>query len=150
MNKKFISYSFLLAIVLACIFFVKTGGGAKIAPPPTISPVSVTTSSATTTKTSSVTNEIPVNFLVGDKNYSLDVPIGSTAYDAMNILASSTDFSFTTQLYPGLGYFIEEINGVKNQNGMYWTLYVNGAYSNVGVSDYKISFGDVIEWKYEK
>ncbi len=150
MNKKFISYSFLLAIVLACIFFVKTGGGAKIAPPPPQYTHYGPTKSPTTTKNTTGAKKKPRNFLVGDKNYSLDVPIGSTAYDAMNILASSTDFSFTTQLYPGLGYFIEEINGVKNQNGMYWTLYVNGAYSNVGVSDYKISFGDVIEWKYEK
>ena len=65
-------------------------------------------------------------------------------------LSAHHPLTFTSTYYSGLGYLIDELNGVKNENGMYWTLYVNGKYSVVGASGYKLSEGDSIEWKYEK
>jgi len=50
----------------------------------------------------------------------------------------------------GLGSFIQEINGVENSSGAYWTFYVNGRYSTTGASQYVLSQGDTIEWKFEK
>ena len=140
MNKKIIFYGLLLATLLAIFFCLKSPGQTKSLP------VSV----ATSTKVSHFDNKEQINFIVGAKNYSVSTPVGSTAYDAMNILASTTDFTFKSVFYSGIGYFIEEINNVKNSGGQYWTLYVNGKYSNVGASDYKLSSGDIIEWKYEK
>lgn len=95
-------------------------------------------------------SNVKINFVVGTSSYSVLVPEGSTVYDAMNILASTTPFNFVAKNYSGLGYFIEEINGIKNSNSMYWTLYVNGVYSTVGASEYVLLQGDEVEWKYEK
>jgi len=80
--------------------------------------------------------------------YDISIPKGATVYDAMTKLASSTSFSFSARYYSGLGYFIDAINGIKNANGNYWTLYVNGAYATVGASMYQLSTNDSVEWKY--
>lgn len=149
MNKKNILYAVSLVIFVAVVIFVGNYKDSRY-----FQPVRATStplfSSTTPTKVTLKTHEIQIYFLSGDKNYSLNVPLGSTVYDVMNILASTTDFSFKANFYSGLGYFIEEINGVKNQGGTYWTLYVNSKYSEVGASAYKLSDGDSVEWKYEK
>ena len=96
-------------------------------------------------------NKIKVFISIGDKKNDFFIPGGSTVYEAMVLLSASTtaDFNFKAKEYSGIGYFIEEINGVKNAGGKYWTLYVNGKYAMVGVSDYKLSAGDKVEWRYE-
>jgi len=147
MNKKIIVYELSLAIILAIFFCLKTQNQEeflKITP-------SFRVSVSTTTKISQLPEKkIQISLVAGEKSYTDSVPSGSTIYDAMNILASTTDFSFKSTFYPGLGYFIEEINGVKNSGGQYWTLYVNNLYSNVGAAAYNVAQGDIIEWKYEK
>ncbi len=80
--------------------------------------------------------------------YDISVQKGATVYDTMTTLASTTQFSFNAKYYSGLGYFIDAINGIKNANGNYWTLYVNGTYATVGASAYRLSANDSIEWKY--
>ena len=89
-------------------------------------------------------------FKVGDKIYQIDVTPNETVVDAMRSLASTSDFSYTGKDYPGLGVFVDSINGQKGENGMYWILYVNGTTSANGVSATTLKTGDVIEWKYEK
>ena len=149
MNKKITFFGLSLAIFLAFIFFIKGPQVPKQYSPQDFSAASSSVSVSTPTKVS-IPKNLSVNFVVGAKNYSANVPAGSTTYDAMNILASTTDFSFKSDFYSGLGYFIEEINGVKNSGGYYWTLYVDGKYSEVGASSYKLLSGDSVEWKYEK
>ena len=96
-------------------------------------------------------DKIKVVIYIGGKNIEFFVPDGSTVYDAMVLLSASqtADFSFKAKAYPGIGYFIEEINGIKNTGGKYWTLYVNGKYATVGASDYKLLAGDKVEWEYK-
>jgi hypothetical protein len=95
---------------------------------------------------------VAVDLLVGEGGalYLLALPQGSSVYDAMIQAASTTPFSFVSEFYPGLGHFVKEINGTKNSNGAYWTLYVNGIFSPVGASGYRLNEGDSIEWKFEK
>ncbi|MDO8663685.1 MAG: DUF4430 domain-containing protein [Candidatus Wildermuthbacteria bacterium] len=76
------------------------------------------------------------------------VPEGGSVYDAMDILSKTASFTFSATRYAGIGYFIDSINGVKNADGNYWTLYVNGKYSTVGASAYALQGNDRIEWKY--
>lgn len=68
----------------------------------------------------------------------------------MEAYAEKSDFSFSGRDFPGLGFFVEEINGKKNANGSYWFLYVNGTSSETGVSQTRVREGDSIEWRYEK
>lgn len=94
--------------------------------------------------------DISVELIAEGAVYSSEVLEGSSIYEAMLQLVSTTPFRFNARYFNGLGYFIEEINGIKNKGGAYWTLYVNEEFAHSGASDYKVQAGDVIEWKFEK
>lgn len=78
---------------------------------------------------------------------------GKNVYDAMAELSqvSSQPFIFSTKNYPGMGQFVEEINGIKNdfKQNKYWIYYINNKSAIAGISQYIIQQGDIIEWKYE-
>jgi len=92
--------------------------------------------------------EIPI--YVGESSYHVSVPAGSSVFDAMSAAKARAGLIFLAYTYSGLGYFVEEINGIRNGQGEYWTLYVNGVYSKVGASSYELRKGDTVEWKFEK
>ncbi len=91
------------------------------------------------------------SFLVQDEEYNIEIPEGSTGYDLMQSASTQSNFTFSAKNFPGLGYFIEEINGQKNDHmkGIYWIYYINGEKAKVGISNYLLTNGDIIEWKYE-
>lgn len=105
---------------------------------------------STTTQTLAQ-NLILTTLTVGDKSYQANIPVRSTAYAAMQELAKTTALTFSGKMYGDLGFFVEEINGVKNdrQKQLYWIYYVNGKKATLGVSSYIIEPNDVIMWKYE-
>ncbi len=172
--KKKLLFIFALIALVAGVYFISTGReksfnkpvaanivsnapANRVALPPSQpevqKPAAVRTASQNPEKSSgniSPTSSVSITFSAGTDSYSADVKDGSTVYDAMLTLASTTNFTFKSQYYSGLGYFVKEINGKPNGNGVYWTLYVNGKYSNVGASQYKLQPGDSVEWKYEK
>lgn len=83
--------------------------------------------------------------------YTIPVTETGTALEAMRRYTNgASDFSFTTRAFPGLGEFIESINGVPNDNGFYWTLFINGALSEYGASSLSVAPGDLLEWRYQK
>ncbi len=153
MNKKNIFYGIVFLVFLAILILTLGHGNSPYTPTKqssfsTSSPSEISTTTARIV--SPAENKIHVTFSADGKKYFVALPVGSTVYDAMNALASTTDFSFKADFFSGIGYFVEEINGVKNQNGEYWILYVDGSYSNVGASARTLSDGDSVEWKYEK
>ncbi len=172
--KKKLFFIFALIALVAGVYFISTGreksfnkpvaanvvsnvpANRVVLPssqPEVQKPAAIRTASQSPEKSSgniSQVSAIGITFSDGTESYSVDVKDGSTVYDAMLTLASTTSFSFKSQYYSGLGYFIKEINGKPNGNGAYWTLYVNGKYSNVGASQYKLQPSDSVEWKYEK
>ena len=85
---------------------------------------------------------------VFDKTYSAKTEEGINVYDAMKSIDDSS-FSFKATNYSSLGYFVEEINGVKGTPGKYWIYYVNGQKASVGISNYILKSGDIISWKQE-
>lgn len=89
---------------------------------------------------------------VGEKKYEISVPQNSTVYDLMNALKQRGDIEFTGKISSGLGFFVEGINGVKNNdtNSTYWIYYINDKTAGIGISNYILKPGDVIIWKYEK
>ncbi|MBI4054418.1 MAG: DUF4430 domain-containing protein [Candidatus Doudnabacteria bacterium] len=56
----------------------------------------------------------------------------------------------TKDFGPGLGEFVQSINGVKPASNEFWAFYVNGESSNVGASSYVAQANDQIEWRMEK
>ena len=79
-----------------------------------------------------------------------DIPGETSVYNFMDRLRSEGKITFTDKTYSGMGKFIEEINGLKNNGNQSWIYYVNEIEAQVGVSNYKINKGDIISWKYEK
>jgi hypothetical protein len=106
-----------------------------------------------TPQTNNVNEEpgtFPVTLSVGDEFYSANILENSNVIDAMEKIALESGLEFETKNYPGLGEFVESINGVRNGSGNYWFLYVNGNSSSVGASQYILSSGDAIEWRFQE
>jgi hypothetical protein len=95
--------------------------------------------------------EISVSLIISGIKFDTAASAGSSVYDLMVKLREEKKIDFKGKDYSGLGFFVEEIDGVKNnQAGNNWFYYVNGQQAPVGVSSYKIKNNDVVEWKYEK
>lgn len=95
--------------------------------------------------------KIKAVMIISSAKYEAEIKPGGSAYDLMNLLKNENKINFSGKDYAGLGFFVEEINGVKNNpTGANWLYYVNGRPAPVGVSYYLIKANDIIEWKYEK
>lgn len=89
---------------------------------------------------------ISVILTVFDKSYPVKIQEKSSVYEAMKNIKDDT-FSFNGIKHSGLGYFVNEINGVKGESGKYWFYYVNGEEASIGISNYILKDGDIISWK---
>jgi hypothetical protein len=89
---------------------------------------------------------------VGKDAYETDLNGTNTVYDLMDVLKKQGKISFEGKFSQDLGFFVEEINGIKNnpQSNEYWLYYINNKISDLGVSNYFLKTNDVINWKYEK
>jgi len=114
-------------------------------------PTSSARTATSTPKQAPLKNAITVTLYVNEQKYELNPPASSTVYQAMNLLSQQTNFTFGGKQYANLGFFVDEINGMKNnpKTNKYWIYYVNGQSANVGVSSYIIRPNDIITWKYE-
>ena len=95
--------------------------------------------------------QIEATLNVLDKTYKTNVKEGATVYDSMNNIQSvkENNFSFSGKEYSGLGYFVDEINGIKGIPGKYWIYYINNKEASVSISKYILKSGDIISWKQE-
>lgn len=94
--------------------------------------------------------KIKAAMIISGVKYETAVKPGSSVYDLMNLLKAENKINFSGKDYASLGFFVEEINGLKNNPaGKNWLYYVNGRPAPVGVSYYLIKANDIIEWKYE-
>lgn len=48
------------------------------------------------------------------------------------------------------GVYVDEINGITNDEGGFWIYYVNGEMGQVGADQYNCQTGDQVEWRFEK
>ncbi|MBI1971363.1 MAG: DUF4430 domain-containing protein [Candidatus Wildermuthbacteria bacterium] len=88
---------------------------------------------------------------VEGKRYEISLSQGSTVHELMLAAKGQYDFQFSGREFPGMGFFIEEINGLgqNSRAGKYWIYYINGRKAEVGISTYIVQKNDVISWKYE-
>lgn len=93
---------------------------------------------------------INVLLKVDDKAYTISTKSDSTVLDVMKN-ASEQGFVYKGQDSASLGFYVDEINGVKNNNaeGKYWSYYLNGDMAQAGVSAQIVKSNDTITWKYE-
>lgn len=90
--------------------------------------------------------------VINGERIKTSVAAGASVYDLMKRLAAEGKLRFSGTNYSGLGFFIEEINGVKNdaRENKFWLYYVNGKEASVGISGYTLTPDDVVEWKFDK
>lgn len=99
-------------------------------------------------------NKINVIVKIISKNnsgeYSDKVNSGISVLNLMELIGKKYNLSFKYSESKS-GMFMEEINGVKNNSSdnTHWMLYVNGKIIKAGISDYKLSDNNIIEWRYE-
>lgn len=76
-----------------------------------------------------------------------------TVFDLLQKIISENDLEFTFKDYgDDLGALIESINNVASDAGAdrFWHYWVNNIFAEVGVSNYQLEDGDIVEWKYTK
>ena len=139
MNKKYILYALPIAALAGGLLLFAARSAERIERSPT-QPSATTSAPVVHT----------VAFSVEGVRYEVAVAPKTSVLAAMRTLASTTPFTFSSHDFPGLGAFVEDMNGKKNADGFYWILYVNNAQSPKGTSQTFISPGDTVEWRYEK
>lgn len=88
--------------------------------------------------------------IINGTSHIVEIPNTTTLYDALSALANTDDIQIHAVAYPGLGQFIDSINGIKNTSDQYWVYYINEISASVGASGYTLQPNDVIEWKFER
>jgi hypothetical protein len=90
-----------------------------------------------------------VTLIVSDKIYEIRIDENESLYGTMINLENknANNFSFNYKNYPSLGIFINEINGQKAGSGKYWIYSVNGKEATVGISNFILKDGDIINWE---
>ncbi|MFH1291641.1 MAG: DUF4430 domain-containing protein [bacterium] len=121
------------------------------APPSTTESFPIVSPLKTITK-KEIKQSFSLDLYVQDQKYQINIATGTSVYEAMELLQKQTDFEFIGKDYSSMGFFVQEINGIKNdqKQGKYWIYYINGESAKVGISNYIIKQGDVIKWKYEE
>jgi len=110
---------------------------------------------------------LPLVFLAGSCNVTSTTTVAPTAVDeeaaqkqvfsyegregvdAMTLLKEKFEVR-TKDFGPGLGEFVEAIEGITPDSDEFWAFIVNGEAATVGASQYVTKNGDLIEWRLEK
>ena len=134
-----------IALALWGIFLLNSKQNKKISNQQNIltNDTSINSTSATKDDTGKVYLEI--------NNQKIEALIikNESVYSLMQQLQNIDKINFKEKNYVGMGKFIEEINGLKNNGDKNWIYYVNNKKAEIGVSNYQLKFGDIISWKYE-
>lgn len=88
-----------------------------------------------------------ITFKIDDREIEASIDDNSTVLDLMNSLMKENKLVFDGKNYPGLGFFVTEINGLKSGDGKNLMYDINGKEASLGVSSYVVKEGDIIEWK---
>ncbi len=99
----------------------------------------------------SIPQTIAVTLLVEGMPHDLRVPLSSSVYNVMRQAQADQIMEFSGKEFPGIGYFVEEINGKQEdlKGRRFWIYYVNGQKAKAGISSVFVNNQDIIEWKYE-
>jgi len=92
----------------------------------------------------------PTPTTAGEERVSVPVFAEGMVLDVMYAARAQGSLAFSGTEYPGLGFFMEEIQGVRQGNGRYWILYLNGKAAEQGASHVRVAPTDTLEWRLEE
>ncbi len=90
-----------------------------------------------------------VTLKINEQKIDSNIKEKESIAELMTQLQDEGKITFTEKNYAGMGKFIEEINGIKNNGDKNWIYYVNGKKAQIGISNYKLNPGDIVSWEYE-
>ncbi len=96
---------------------------------------------------------VPAHAPAASSPIPIRIPVSATGtvLSAMQAYQSaSSTFIYSGTEHPGLGFFVESIDGQASADGKYWILYVNGESASLGASAAHVVPGDLVEWRFEK
>jgi hypothetical protein len=128
-------FGVLLGVTLVRIGYIPTGD----------LPASGLASASQTVKQNEIAVTLTIDYGNGDTQMFSEQPLqnGQSVLD----LFEQSKVVLEKRYFPGVGAFIEAINGVHNSNTYYWQYWVNGKYATVAAELYKLQNGDKVLWK---
>jgi hypothetical protein len=100
-----------------------------------------------TNSTASENTDSQINSPIAEQNGIISYQ-GEEGKSALVLLKDK--YSVQTKEFPGVGEFVENINGVSPNGNQFWAFYVNGVSSTEGASQYITKPTDKIEWRLEE
>ncbi len=85
--------------------------------------------------------------IVGSENLKFNFTKGDTLEKILLDATNRGEIDIYGKEYSGLGFFVTQINELKQGEGKNLFYYVNNEEASVGVSSYKPKEGDIVEWK---
>lgn len=90
-----------------------------------------------------------LNKLVPPRLCPVSVPAGSNGIKVLQAAkAKACIVSYKITTYPGLGSFVQCINGICGTCATYWGMFENGKYTSYGVDGFKSNWGDRLTFTY--
>lgn len=93
------------------------------------------------------TQQFAVTMIIGDETFTFGYNEPMSLYELLVQARDDEKISFKGKNYPGLGFFVSEINNLKSGSEGYLMYDINGTEASVGVSTYIINNGDEIVWQ---
>lgn len=143
----------IAAVALISGYLYRQKPSSSFTEPPSAPPSSMKTPVEKPNAEPSITLRIDFGDGTLGKNYELlitNYEEGETLWSVMQQMLVEKDIALDYENYgEGLGALITKIGDKKNgDEGRYWQYFVNGEYAKVGVSNYKVNAGDIVEWKF--
>ena len=94
---------------------------------------------------------VVVQIDTGEKvlDFAREVQMGTKAFDLLQLVTEEEDIDMEVEVYD-FGVLVTSLDGKMNSAEFAWIYYVNGDSPATGASDYQMTNGDVLLWKYQE
>lgn len=134
-----------IALFIIAISAVRFNSSGFVATAPTPSPTGAVVGEQT-----EKLKEVSVFLIFGDDNIATySATNAATVFDALDQITKNNNIPLSVKEY-SFGKMVESIGNETNSTDNAWIFYVNGKSADKGADQFKLSDGDIIEWKYTK
>lgn len=151
-NKKKEIINILIVIVLIVVGVLISKNAEKVISPIEENIVQETLNSGDNIRVESNQKvEKDIKILISDKDGN-NIFSGDVETEAMYLIDALNETENVNVVFENgpYGAYITEINGIKQEDGYYWTYYINDEYASVGASTCEIEDGKTYSFKIEK